>query len=491
MRHLVRSIVSNYVALGVQVASVVVLAPLFIDHLGVASFGRWSLIGAIVGYLQLSDLGISPATARAVAASRSRERLGAAVNSTIGLLIAVSLVLLLAAGVIALTAPASAIPHSFHVALACAVAIFAVRLPLTAADSVLYGLGRMVERNAFVAASAFAALGANGSVLLLGGGLVDVVLCGALAQLAVSATLAAYVLVRVEGVRFSPRLSDRTQLRSMATVTTGIFGLNVAAQIIVYSDTLVVGALYGAISTGVYAVAMRAVQGATLLLNQISDAFFPGFAHAHARGDQTVAPQVSLATSLAVCMAMALIGTLVVFGDRLIHLWVGGGFERAWIPMLLLSTSLVLNGPLRYAVLWAIASNLHGRLARIALVEAAINLVLSVGLGIAFGLVGVASASCATFIASNGIVMPRLLFPMLGLDWRACFVRPIAVSCLAVLPVSALLHWLLAGHQIATAVVVAASLVWLVFTFVGLAPIVIGRRELRGLRTAFKAARMA
>jgi O-antigen/teichoic acid export membrane protein len=491
MRHLVRSIVSNYLALGVQAASVVVLAPLFIHHQGVASFGRWSVIGAIIGYLQLSDLGVSLSIARSVATSRSTERLGAALNASIGLLIAVSSVLLLAAGAVALTAPESATPHSFHVALACAVAIFAIRLPLTAADQVLYGLGRMVERNVFLAASALAALIANATVLLLGGGLVEVVLCGALAQLAVSVTLAAYVLVRIEGVRFSPRLIDRAQLRSMATVTTGILGLNVAAQIIVYSDTLVVGALYGAVSTGVYAVAMRAVQGATLLLNQISDAFFPGFAHAHARDDQQVAQRVSLATSLAVCMAMALVGMLVVFGDRLIHLWVGSGFGRAWIPMLLLSTSLVLNGPLRYAVLWSIAGNLHGQLARIALIEAAINLVLAVGLGIAFGLIGVASASCATFIASNGIVMPRLLFPMLGLDWRACFGRPIVVSSIAVLPASALLHWLLASHHIATGVVVAASLGWLVFTVVVLTPIVVGRRELRGLRSALIAARAA
>jgi O-antigen/teichoic acid export membrane protein len=277
----------------------------------------------------------------------------------------------------------------------------------------------------------------------------------------------------------------------MATTTTGIFGLNVAAQVVVYSDTLVVGALYGAISTGVYAVAMRAVQGATLLLHQLSDAFFPGFAHAHARGDQGVAPRVSLATSLTVCVTVAMIGMLVAFGDRLLHLWVGSGFERAWIPMLLLSTSLALNGPLRYAILWSIASDLHGRLARIALTEAAINLILSVVLGIAFGLVGVASASCATFIGSNGIVMPRLLFPMLGLDWRACFLRPIAVSCVAVLPFSALLHWLLAGHQIAAGVVVVGSLGWLVLTFVALAQLVVGRRELRGLRSAFLAARVA
>ena len=345
MRHLVRSIVSNYVVLGAQMASAVLLAPLFIDHQGIAAFGRWSLIGAIIGYLQLSDLGVGPATARYVAAGGSTGRISTAVNATFGLLVCVGGILLVAAAAVALTAPASGDSRSFHVALAWAMAIFAVRLPLTVAESVLYGSGRIVERNIFLAASAATTFLTVATVLLLGGGLVSVVLGAGIAQLIVSAMLAAYALVAVDDLQISPRLIDRKHLRSIATVTTGIFGLNLATQIVVYSDTLVVGALYGAISTGVYAVAMRAVQGATLLLNQISDAFFPSFAHAHAAGDQHLAPRIAIATRLTVCIAFALIGALIAFGGRLIQIWVGQGFERALVPMLLLSTSLAVNGP--------------------------------------------------------------------------------------------------------------------------------------------------
>ena len=132
-------------------------------------------------------------------------------------------------------------------------------------------------------------------------------------------------------------------------------------------------------------------------------------------------------------------------------------------------------------MLWAIAANRHGRLARIALIEAGINLVLSIGLGIAFGLIGVAAASCVTFLISNGVVMPRLLFPMLGLNWRICFLRPILLSSLVVLSSSGLLRWLLCGDRVGTGLVVAAVLLWAVLIFVILFVLIVGRGELHRL----------
>jgi O-antigen/teichoic acid export membrane protein len=487
MSRLFRAIASNYAVLAIQGGSLLLVAPLIISHQGVATLGRWSLILAITGYLRLLDLGVGPATARSVAIAGDHTELNSAASATVCLLSAVGLIALLAGGVIGFTASAAHPAHEFQLALAIAIASLAIQLPLTVADQVLYGLERIVERNLFGALRSGASFLAIALFVLLGQRLVVFVLAGACAELIVAVAQAAFVWVTIPGLRISLHGVDARQLRQVGRVSTGIFGLSVASQLVVYSDTIVVGAFLGAATTGVYSIAMRIIAGVTQFLNQASDVFLPRFSRAHAEGSEVAAGRgVAVATQLTVCIAFALIGVFVAFGDRLIHVWVGTGFDRAWVPLVLLSGSLALNAPLRYAVLWAIAGNQHHRIARYALAEAALNVVLTLVVVGPLGIRGVAGASMVTFTISNGWLIPRFVYPRLGLNWLIDFVRPIGLALVASVPVSAGVHAALGSARPAAWVVLIASAVWFGLVLTVLWLLVLGRSERRAVVDALR-----
>jgi O-antigen/teichoic acid export membrane protein len=487
MSRLARAIASNYVVLAIQAGALLLLTPLIISHQGISTLGRWSVIVAITGYLRLLDLGVGPATARSVAIAGDPSELSSATSATVCLLSAVGLVALLAGGVIGITAPAAHPAREFQLALAIAIASLAIQLPLTAADQVLYGLGRIVERNLFGALRSGASFLAIATVVLLGQRLVVFVIAGAGAELTVAIAQATFVWVTVPGLRISLKVVDVRQLRRVGRVSTGIFGLSVASQLVVYSDTIVVGAFLGAATTGVYSIAMRIIAGATQLLNQASDVFLPWFSRAHAEGSEAAASRaVAVATRLTVCIAFALIGVFVAFGDRLIHIWVGAGFDRAWVPLLLLSGSLALNAPLRYAVLWTIAGNQHHRIARYALAEAAVNVALTLAVVGPLGIRGVAGASLVTFMISNGWLIPRFIYPRLGLSWLIDFVRPIGLALVASVPVSAGVHAALGSVRPAAGIVVIASAVWFGLVLTVLWLLVLRRSERRAVLDALR-----
>jgi O-antigen/teichoic acid export membrane protein len=487
MSRLARAIASNYVVLAIQAGSLLLLAPLIISHQGIATFGRWSLIVAITGYLRLLDLGVGPATARSVAVASGSTELSAAVSTTACLLAGVGLVAVVSAVGVGVTAPSVGPGHEFQLALAVAITSLAIQLPLTVADQVLYGLDRIVERNLFGGLRASASFLTMAVFVILGQRLVVFVLAGASAELVIAVAQAAFVWITVPGLRMSVSSVGGRQLRQVGRISIGIFGLSVASQLVVYSDTIVVGAFLGASTTGVYSIAMRIIGSATQFLNQASDVFLPRFSSAHATGSEVGAGRgVAVATRLTVCIAFALIGVFVAFGDRLIHVWVGAGFDRAWVPLLLLSGSLALNAPLRFAVLWAIAGNQHQRIARFALAEAAVNVALTLAVVGPLGIRGVAAVSMVTFTISNGWLIPRFVFPRLGLNWLTDFVRPIGLALVASVPVSAGVHAALGSARPAAWIILIGSAVWFGLVLTALWLLVLGRSERRAVVDALR-----
>ncbi|MHC4862166.1 MAG: hypothetical protein ACYTDY_18965, partial [Planctomycetota bacterium] len=55
-RQQVRNLSTNYIALLVGFASVLVLTPILVDWLGDVQYGLWVLMASVVGYLGLLDL---------------------------------------------------------------------------------------------------------------------------------------------------------------------------------------------------------------------------------------------------------------------------------------------------------------------------------------------------------------------------------------------------------------------------------------------------
>jgi O-antigen/teichoic acid export membrane protein len=483
-RRLALNIGSNYVSLGAQVLYLLAMAPYIIDRLGTEAFGAWSIVLAFLGYLRLLDLGLGQTTARFVAAAESPSDLNRVVATSLGLQLGTAaLAAVVGVGVAAVAPELFGHVKGLRGALAVASISAALQLPLAVFTNVLYGVERIAERNVTIVLRVAAAVTAIVLTVELGGGLLAFVAAAAAAELAVMVVQAIYCLLRIPGLSPRPADFDRGMVRTLTGFSAAMLGIAFATQLAFYSDGIVIGAALGAAAAGVYTVAMRLVDGTSQLLAQFADVFMPAFSRLTAQGrDDEAARIVAAGTRATLIVGLPLIGLLIGLGEPLIRAWVGDGFSAAWTPLALLSGGLVFGGPIRFAVLWAIGAAKHGRIAALALLDALANVALSIALVGPLGIDGVALATLVTLAASNGLLIPLVVYGELGKPvWRDHFL-PLATASLAVLPAAALVRvWvspLVEGSIPLTAV---ASVAWLALTTILVAVAVLGPEGFRRL----------
>ena len=483
---LLRNIGSNYAAAGAQAAFLVLATPYVIDRLGVATFGGWAVILAVTGYLRLLDLGLGPATARFVAAARSRDEINTTVSTAIVTLAGAAVLALAAAGLAILLVP-SLLPEvdGLATALAYAAIATALQIPLGAFGHVLFGLERIFERNAVLLArvllSALALLVAVES----GGGLAAFVGAIAATELLVVLGQALWCLARIDGLQVRPRFATRAALRTMIPFSGSMFAIGVATQIAVYSSGLVVAAAMGATAVAVYTVAVRAVDAAILLLAQFSDVFLPVFARLQ-RDDDTSSAAVllHLGTRLALVVGYPLLALLIGLGGPLVEVWVGDGFGDTWAPLALLAASLAFAVPLRFGVLWTIGAGRQGRIAAIALIDSVVNIAAAIALVGPLGLEGVALAAIGALWISNGVIMPRLIYAAAGARLWDDFYRPVLIAIAALAPFVLAMRLLVSPGLETAPVTLLSAAIWMIVGPALLAALLINgddRRRLRAL----------
>jgi O-antigen/teichoic acid export membrane protein len=438
------SIVANYASLGASILFFIVLLPYVNARLGSSVQGAWTIVLAAVGYLRVLDLGVGAATARFVAQSRSDEETNHIVATNAAVLALTGLAGTAVALGVAEAASRGVFGHQHGLALALGVATAstAIQVPLNVFGNVLFGLHRQVERNAFLIARVFGSAIMIVITIELGGGLVAFVSAAAATELVVMLAQAAYCTVRIPGLRPRPRDIEWSRVPELARFSGGTGALLVAAQILFYSDALVIGAARGSLAAGIYAPAMRGAEGASSLLSQFVDVFLPVFARLQKdeRDDRGHA-LLERGIRMSIVVGFPLLVLLVGLGAPLLHAWVGDGFGAAVAPLALLGGALTFTAPLRFGVIWAIGTSRHGRVAVTAIGEAILNLGLSIALVGPLGLWGVALATCIAAVIANGLVLPALILPAAGLSpWRS-FWRPITIGLVAVLPVTVLLRF--------------------------------------------------
>jgi O-antigen/teichoic acid export membrane protein len=443
------SIASNYASLGASILFFIALLPYVNSRLGSSTQGAWTIVLAAVGYLRVLDLGVGAATARFVAQSRSDDETNHIVATNAAVLGLTGLAGTVVALGIADAASRGVFGNQHGLALAMGIATLAtaIQVPLNIFGNVLFGLHRQVERNAFLVARVLGSAIAIVVTIELGGGLVAFVTAAAATELAVMVAQAAYCTVRIPRLRPRPRDVEWSRVPELARFSGGTGALLVAAQILFYSDALVIGAARGSLAAGIYAPAMRGAEGASSLLSQFVDVFLPVFAglQKDERDDRAHA-LLERGIRMSVVTGFPLLVLLAGLGAPLLHAWVGDGFGAAVAPLALLGAALTFTAPLRFGVIWAIGTNRHGPVAATAIGEAILNLGLSIALVGPLGLWGVALATCIAAVLANGVVLPRYILPAAGLSPWDAFWRPTAIGLVAMAPVIALLRFVVTPH---------------------------------------------
>jgi O-antigen/teichoic acid export membrane protein len=315
--------------LGLIATSVLVRA------LGTERYGAWALIGVIVAYGGLLELGLGVALVPRVAALLDRgdrtglaRALGAAVAATSALGLMGAGVLWVASEAIGIVVrvPAPQIAE-FVTALHFGAISVCLGLPGVALGVVPTALQRLDLLLRLEAAVALGTVALQVAVALAGGGLVELAAAGALgraASLAGRALQARHLLGGLE-LRLDPRYPFWSEL--------GRFGAikvvqQLASLLVLHLDRLLIALILSASAVAYYAVPLELAQKLLFVQTNVSLAFYPAACAAAASRDRTTLSSLYERTSRLVAVGtLPLAAVLVVLAEPVLGAWVGEPFS--------------------------------------------------------------------------------------------------------------------------------------------------------------------
>ena len=379
------------------------LLPYLLTKLGATHYGAWVMIGSLIGYFGLLDLGIRGSVGRYVAFYRAREDPRAVSEIVMSAFALLSIAGVLGLGITALAAvwagplmgeefsPAE-LP-ALRAALLLAGVNLGLQLPLRVADGVLWGCQRFDHLNLVRIPFDIARGVLSAAVVFFDGGLV------ALSSVALALTILSGGAKVVLAFRSEPALSRRlgrvAAERIREVLSFGVWSAvrSVTTMIPTRITPLLVGALLGVSLVAPLSVAARLIATASAILVAATGVITPIATALHARDDRDRQQDLLLeGGKYALAAATVLLALFVLLGQSLIHLWVGPEMALAYPLLVLMAvgrwvsmSQVVTRGVIT-------AQNKHRWLAVSSLVQAVVTLGLGLALLRPWGVTGMVFA---------------------------------------------------------------------------------------------------
>lgn len=388
----------------------VTLTPLILRDIGPAGYGLWAVFNSLAGYFTLFDIGLNTAVAKYTAefrVTRGRKEVSHLVSTVLVVMIIVGA---LTATISAALAPAVATWFHVETELAAsargACTLMGVNVALVLVAGVLGNVINGLQRVDLWKLGGAFQIGCNTllSVMLLrlGFGLIGLASASVLATALVLA-LYAVLLRRDEfGVCISPRLFNLRLLREVMPFSRRTFMLGLTSRVLYYSDYVVIAFFLGAAAVAPYEVAYKICFFSTYLFSVVTTTMFPSFAELVARDERdrlrTVYVRI-VRLSLIIVVPLAIV--LLLFGQSIVRMWVG---QVNVAPVRLFAVLVTMNifhaiGTPGAMLLQSAGRNRELMYAEI--VNAVLNLALSIVLIRWMGVVGVAVATLVAHIATS------------------------------------------------------------------------------------------
>ncbi len=410
-RRLVLAAVTNWLAFAATLLTAFFLFPYLTQQLGDRVYAVWLWVESILAYFTLLDLGVAACIVRYVArfhATGEQTELNRMVSAALVCFMAAAAIILLGGLILAplltplLERRTEGAPGIFAFILVMATNL-ALLLPLSVFPSILDGLQRYAVKS--LIRIVFLGLRVTGMVWVCEHhpGLLPLALVYTLSHLAEHLAFAVLAFVFLPGLRFRIGLIDRETLRRVHGYSVDAFLAMVAGRITVQSGMVVIGLFLALPQVTFFGIAARLVEYAKALLRSASTTLTPAISSLEARGDRAAIREILIrATRWLLYLMLPVQVGLCLFGAPFIQLWMKDpSYAVACVP-----TLRVLSIPLSLVIAQSVASRILyglGQLrwfARLALLEALVNLVFSLILVKLLGSIGVAWA----------IVVPNALF---------------------------------------------------------------------------------
>jgi O-antigen/teichoic acid export membrane protein len=475
MRLLRRNVILIYGVYAATLVSGLVVTPIIVGALGTEQFGIWALIGSILGFIGLLDLGIGPSLIRFAAEQRGRNARGETselTSTAFAIYLVLAVVSVLLAVLLAYLLPlvvdiSDEYVRAAQIAVVVSVGTFVLRFPLGLFSFLLAGQQRYDLLNVANILGAVLYFGLAVLVLYVADG-------GLVALAVITAIVTAFRLLlpllwlrrELPDLHVGRSLVTRRQAKELLSFSSRNMLIQVASKVVFSTDVIVVSIILGSVAAGIYGIPAKLFALAFGVGIASTTLLFPLLSELEGADDRERQERYLLAgvrLGLAVVVAVGL--PLVFLPDRFLGAWLPSDFDvDTAAPILaILMVSLLFAQPGHLLAQFLVARGRHGRLAVARLATVAVNLLLSIAFALWVGIWGVAVATLITEALSAVVVLPYLLrreSSASALALAAAWLRPVGLGLLAAVPTLIALGRLLEIDTLAA--FVGVGICWLV-----------------------------
>lgn len=469
-----RNVITNYARFFAGAAISFLLTPLMVRLLGDGGYGLWVTVFSLTGYFGLVDQGLRPSLIRYVSRDKAAgdlEGLSRTLSSALALYTAAGVLTMAAAFVISaqfgtwFPIEPSSLPAARVTVLIAGLSL-ALGFPFGVFGATLSGLQRYDLANGIGIVIAVVRAFAFVAVLRTGGGIVELAWASLASNLAGHLWTVAVVRRLLPEARYSPALVDRAHMARIGSYGGVAFVGALASMLAFQTDALVITAFLGAASVTPFALAAGLVDNARSLVNSATWVLSPTASEMETLGEtQPLQAMLIAGAKYSVLLSWPILFALIVFGENLLVTWIGESHRDAARLLTILAVPTLFSLPQSAASSMLFGISRHRGVVALSLLNALLNLGLSLLWVRPYGLVGVAMGTAVPLALVGGVATMVYAALAMQLPLRRYFLEGLLTPALCSLaflaPALAIQRWWPPHGWVPLGLAVAAS--WLVF----------------------------
>lgn len=414
------------------------LMPFLVHHLGDRMYGYWALVGAVLGYYGLLDLGIGRAVQFTVGKaigggdleSPNRALSTAAVAFTVVGLIALAITIVVAAcSPFFITSPSDVTVFrivmvimglGFAVGLPGRVFIGAVNAHLRTDLSTLVSIVVLILRTALIVGA-----------IVKGKGLIALALISMLCE--ATSYVAHYLILRKiqKSLRISFRLADRSMFKELFNYGRFSVIIQVGDQLRFALDAWMVAAFVGVTAVAHYSIASRLSNYFMSFIVSVVAVLGAWFTQLLGAQDFNKMRKVlALGTRVAAALSTIVACSFVFYGRAFISTWMGPNYVDAYWPSVILIAAIFFDLAQQPSVTFLLGTSRHRFLAYQTIAEGVANLILSMYWARSYGMIGVAMGTLVPMVVAKLFVQPWYVCRSVGISLTEYYLKVLGGSVL-------------------------------------------------------------
>ncbi|QLY79121.1 lipopolysaccharide biosynthesis protein [Clostridium intestinale] len=421
--------ITSSISIVVSILANIAIVPILLNNLGKEQYGIWLTLSSIFGAMNIADLGIGQSVSKLISQNSDTEDREEYITSIISTAfftsVMISIVILLINIVISFFAEKILNLDGYNIQNLYIILCvnFLINFVFSIFNNILIGYKRIYLSNILIIIRSILMLVSNYAFFKYSNDIKKLAIVYTVTSVIVFVISIIFIKKRSKGTIISIKAYDKKLLKVILKPGIFFFLIQVSGIIVYNTDNIILTNFIGAEIVALYFSAYKIIDIFMKLIFVVSDNIFPFISALHGKKDIGQIRTLNIITSkVSIIMCVFLSIMYYFFSSEIIDIWLGKGNFIGYDIILVLCLILVINANTHNAGVYINALYKHKKTAYLAVIEAILNLILSLILVNRIGVLGVVLGTLIASLLTSAWFTPYYCCKILGINFKRYFI---------------------------------------------------------------------